>query len=283
MIDPYYDPYHIDWAARWREQVAAEQAQFDSVIDPSQQSSDFWGSQAARFRGARNTSGTTPRDAFVDYLLPQVQPGVHVLDIGSGSGRYALPLARAGARVTALDPSPAMIATLQQDAQAEGLEIESQVSAWEDAEVAEAEWVVCAHVMYPVKDAEPFLRKLDEHAQKRVIILMGYEPPVYWIAPYWRVAYGIERIRLPGAIEALALLHQMGIDATLTPLHARQDIGFESLEMALGAVQSGLHLQPNAERDARLMEELRSQLIPTENGFRAKTSPQLAVLSWQKM
>ena len=63
MIDPYYDPYHIDWAARWREQVAAEQAQFDSVITPSQQTGDFWGPQAARFRAARGADGPAPRDA----------------------------------------------------------------------------------------------------------------------------------------------------------------------------------------------------------------------------
>ena len=134
-----------------------------------------------------------------------------------------------------------------------------------------------------MRDAEPFLRKLDQHALKQVFILMGYEPPVYWIAPYWHVVYGVERIRLPGAIEALALLHQIGIDATLTPLNARLDIGFESPEAALSAVQSSLRLQPEPERDARLMAELRTQLIPTPNGFRSRITPQLAVISWQKV
>lgn len=267
-------PYHIDWSMRWREQVTAEHAQYNAVIHPSQQTGDFWGPQAARFRAARISDDPASRDAFLVYLLPQIQPGVRVLDVGSGARRYALPLARAGARVTALDPSDAMIAALRQDAQAEGLDIESHVSTWEEADIAIADLVVCAHVLYPVKDAEPFLRKLDSHAQNQVIILMGYEPP--------RVAYDIERIWLPGAIEALALLHQMGIDATLTPLNARLDIGFESLEMALGAVQSWLQVQPDAERDMRLMTELRTQLIPTQNGFRSKIAPQLAVLSWQK-
>ena len=276
-------PFHIDWAVRWREHVAAEHAQYESTIPPSQQTGDFWGPQAARFRGVRNADGVALRDAFVDYLLPRIQPGVRVLDVGSGAGRYALPLARAGAKVIALDPSEAMIQMLRQDAEAEGLDIESHISAWETADMAPADIVVCAHVLYPVRDAEPFLRKLDQHALKQVFILMGYEPPVYWIAPYWRVVYGIERIRLPGAIEALALLHQMGIDATLTPLNTRLDIGFESLEAALGAVQSSLRLQPEPERDARLMAELRAQLIPTPNGFRSKIAPQLAVISWQKM
>ena len=275
--------FHIDWASRWREQVAAEQAQYESAIPPSQQTGDFWGPQAARFRGARNADGLAPRDAFVDYVLPRIQPGARVLDVGSGAGRYALPLAHAGAKVIAVDPSEAMIQMLRQDAQTEGLDIESHISSWEGADIAPADIVVCAHVLYPVRDAEPFLRKLDDHALKQVFILMGYEPPVYWIAPFWRVAYGSERIRLPGAIEALALLHQMGINATLTPLNARLDIGFESLDMALGAVQSSLRLKPEPERDARLMTELREQLIPTPNGFRSKIAPQLAVISWQKM
>ena len=96
------------------------------------------------------------------------------------------------------------------------------------------------------------------------------------------MAYGIERIRLPGAVEALALLHQIGIDATLMPLNTQVDIGFESLETALGAVQSWLQLPPDAERDARLLAELRVQLILTGNSFRPKIAPRLAVLSWQK-
>ena len=276
-------PFHIDWATRWREQVAAEHAQYESTIPPAQQTGDFWGPQAARFRGVRNADGVAPNDAFVNYLLPRIQPGVRVLDVGSGAGRYALPLARASAKVIALDPSEAMIQMLRQDAEAEGLEIESHISSWEAADIAPADIVVCAHVLYPVRDAEPFLRKLDQHALKQVFILMGYEPPVYWIAPYWRMVYGVERIRLPGAIEALALLHQIGIDATLTPLNARLDIGFESPEAALSAVQSSLRLQPEPERDAWLMAELRAQLIPTPNGFRSKIAPQLAVISWQKM
>ena len=276
-------PFHIDWATRWREQVAAEHAQYESTIPPAQQTGDFWGPQAARFRGVRNADGVAPNDAFVNYLLPRIQPGVRVLDVGSGAGRYALPLARASAKVIALDPSEAMIQMLRQDAEAEGLEIESHISSWEAADIAPADIVVCAHVLYPVRDAEPFLRKLDQHALKQVFILMGYEPPVYWIAPYWRMVYGVERIRLPGVIEALALLHQIGIDATLTPLNARLDIGFESPEAALSAVQSSLRLQPEPERDARLMAELRTQLIPTPNGFRSRITPQLAVISWQKV
>ncbi|GCE30513.1 SAM-dependent methyltransferase [Dictyobacter alpinus] len=67
-------------------------------------------------------------EAFVDQLLEQVT--YHkVLDVGTGTGRYALKLARKGAKVTALDQSPEMLAVAQKAAQAEQLPIDFQLGS----------------------------------------------------------------------------------------------------------------------------------------------------------
>lgn len=50
-------------------------------------------------------------------------PGDSVLDIGVGQGRNALPLVRAGCRVTGIDPSPVAIEAVRKSTAAEGLEI----------------------------------------------------------------------------------------------------------------------------------------------------------------
>jgi len=60
--------------------------------------------------------------ADLDFWLPfAAEHGGPLLEVGAGTGRIALPLARAGHAVTALDPSPAMLALARERAAAEGL------------------------------------------------------------------------------------------------------------------------------------------------------------------
>ena len=75
-------------------------------------------------------------DAFVAQLLADgaVKPGDSVLDIGAGTGAYALEFARAGCLVTALDASRRSLAVLQAKAEKCGLlrRIEAVCCAWEE-------------------------------------------------------------------------------------------------------------------------------------------------------
>ncbi|HVJ19964.1 MAG TPA: methyltransferase domain-containing protein [Polyangiaceae bacterium] len=63
----------------------------------------FW--ERAYRSGAQDPFG--PPSPEVLELLPTLERGSRVLDLGCGAGRNALPLARAGMEVTALDASPA--------------------------------------------------------------------------------------------------------------------------------------------------------------------------------
>ena len=59
--------------------------------------------------------------------LARLHPGARVLDVAAGPGTLSFLATRAGARVTAIDFSPAMIAKLRERAFAESLAVESQV------------------------------------------------------------------------------------------------------------------------------------------------------------
>src|SRR5579884_875111 len=51
-------------------------------------------------------------------------PGVELLDVASGTGNVSIPAARAGAKVTALDLTPKLLAEQRERAAREGVEIE---------------------------------------------------------------------------------------------------------------------------------------------------------------
>ena len=53
-----------------------------------------------------------------------LEPGDSVLDLGTGTGMLAIPFARMGLRVTALDPEPAMLAAARAAAQASGVAVD---------------------------------------------------------------------------------------------------------------------------------------------------------------
>lgn len=78
-----------------------------------------WDALAAGF-DEHTTAVTMP---VADDVLPfaDVGPGRRLLDVGSGSGAVAIPAARRGAEVLAVDISPAMIERLEQRAEREGL------------------------------------------------------------------------------------------------------------------------------------------------------------------
>ena len=110
-------------------------------------------------------------EAYVAPLLAQI-PFTNVLDVGTGTGRYALKLAREGAGVTALDQSPEMLSVAQQAAQHEHLTIDFQLAPVDNGLPFQADTfdlLVCALMLCHVPD---MMRAIEEFA--RVLQPGGY-------------------------------------------------------------------------------------------------------------
>lgn len=104
--------------------------------------------------------------------------GMKVLDVGAGGGTLAIPLARMGLEVTALDVTPASLDILQE--KAEALPITTFCMDWNEVSLEEKEWVksfdvVIASMTPAVSSKEAFLKL--EQACKGMIYYASFTRP----------------------------------------------------------------------------------------------------------
>ncbi len=117
-------------------------------------------------------SARTPRTAVVWDALraladrdgtPDHQP-LDVVDVGGGTGGFAVPLARLGHRVTVVDPSPDALAALQRRAREAGVEVRAvqgdAAGLLDVVDAGSADLVLCHGVLEHVDDPGPAVTAL---------------------------------------------------------------------------------------------------------------------------
>jgi 2-polyprenyl-3-methyl-5-hydroxy-6-metoxy-1,4-benzoquinol methylase len=93
-------------------------------------------------------------EPYVDAIVATL-PITTALDVGTGTGRHALKLARRGIEVTAIDQSPEMLAVAQDAARSAGLPINFRCASLDSGlpfEKHSFDVLVCAlmRVMFPI-------------------------------------------------------------------------------------------------------------------------------------
>lgn len=101
-----------------------------------------------------------------DAVRPHVVEGADVLDIGGGTGGFAVRVAELGARVTVVDPSPDALAALARRARELSVEVSAQQgdlsSLLEVTGPASADLVLCHGVLEVVDDPAAALATLRQ-------------------------------------------------------------------------------------------------------------------------
>jgi ubiquinone/menaquinone biosynthesis C-methylase UbiE len=126
----------------------------------------------------------------VDRLLAQIS-FTRVLDVGTGTGRHALRLARRGASVTAIDQSPEMLAVASLAAQREVLPIDFHLLSLEEGlpfEAGQFDLLICALMLSHVPDLAHALAEFARVLQNGGFLLITDFHPIHTLYG-WKTAF----------------------------------------------------------------------------------------------
>ena len=264
----------VDWIERWQQMQAAA-----AVPAPDEAAGDDrWQHRAARF----DRLGRKYADVGFDRLREGVLPTDVVADIGAGTGRHAVPLSNQCASVVAIEPSPAMRARLAARVAEERARVSIVTEAWPCA-IPVVDVVYSCHVVYGVVDAVGFLEQMTRAARRTCKLLLALRAPAERIAPLWLAVHGVEKAPRPAALEALALLHQLGHAASLSVvIGSEKPLTFMPVDADLDHLCRRLHLTAGPQERARVCDAL-DELYPRpspDEPWDLGTAGTCALLEW---
>jgi SAM-dependent methyltransferase len=256
----------IDYLARWARIVDRRRVQMESAYERAGMANvDYWGRRAKTYRAALHER--TEEDPFFRRVREAVDASSTVLDVGAGTGRHTLALAPHVRRVTAVEPSEAMLGLLLEDVETAKLgNVETIAAEWLQAEVEPADFVICSHVLYPILDVAPFLRKLSACANRRVFVYLRVDPlPTDF--GLWSEFHGEPLQLQPTHMDLVNVLAQLDIVANIEIVEHRFSWTFASIDEAVAQVRNSVCLREDDEpATAKLHSLLESRLITWPNG-----------------
>jgi SAM-dependent methyltransferase len=276
-----YSAGGYNWLATWRLMYDQERAQAEDATLPGfTRQADCWSGQASRFASAALRAPQP--DGFMRFLLPRLRPTDRLLDIGAGTGRYEPLLAASVAEVQAVEPSPAMRAQLEQQlVSAQVSNVRVVPESWPDVVTAPCDVAIAAHVLYGVREIAPFLQRMDEVAARACYLLLAIQHPSSFVSPFWERLYGVPRLKLPGALECLNALYQLGIAAQLTLVPVTSRLSYADEQEALADLRWRLRAPAQPEYDQQIGAAIVDLLEHTnDNRLAPRNLPEQAAVIW---
>jgi len=245
-------------------------------------SSSDWDKKAQSF------SKRTKDSRYIDLFLAELPltPSMSVLDIGSGPGTLALPMAPLVKSVTALDYSQGMLdtlATLSQEQQIKN--IRPVQCAWEDdwhQKGIEPHDIAIASRSMSVKDLRAALEKINSYGTKYVFISDRIGPTPFEPAAF--KALGRSTATGPDYIYTLNILYTMDVHPNVTVLELERDATYSSMDEAINSFSWMFH-GITVEEEKILKKYIDSRIIHSDhNGItvRRDSPPRWALIWWKK-
>lgn len=261
--------------------MRADRGQVERVRE-SADPADFYAPVADLFR----QDPTRDDDPTLSVLRSLAVAGEAWLDVGSGGGRFALPLALIVREVICVEPSPAMVAVLKEGMRQNDIgNIRIVTQRWplpgtEDLSRVEADVALLAHIGYDIEAIDPFLDAVEAAAQRCVAVL-GEGAMTTVATLFWEPVHGERRVALPALPEFVTLLFARGSMPELRIVE-RTPPTFDSRDALLAMARRQLWVRRGSEKDARLRELVEARAEERDGRFALDWTPtRIGIVTWE--
>ncbi|HHD10926.1 MAG TPA: class I SAM-dependent methyltransferase [Deltaproteobacteria bacterium] len=218
-------------------------------------------------------------------ILPLTEECRSFLDVGAGCGTLSIPLARAGKRVTALDPSPHMIEILKEDMKRLGIKnIRPIVAEWGERKIPPHDVVICANVPELLKGSERFPLEANSLARKFVFLITsaGPEQDKFYYKELYPLLFNKPFNKREDYLKTYTTLHSLGIFANVEIIEYDFDQPFKDMDEAVEFWKEYLGIVTE-EFDEKLRAFLSKRLEPIQDGLLARFHKRSAIIWWRKV
>jgi SAM-dependent methyltransferase len=211
-----------------------------------------------------------------------------VLDIGAGPGTLALPLAGMAAQITAVEPSPGMMAVLAEHIHNGHIRnIRCVQKLWEDVDIRadlEAPYdVVIASFSLGMDDLRDALAKMDA-ASSRYVYIYWFAGLPFWernLAANWEKLHGKPYVARPQIDCVFNILYSMGICPNIEVYYEEHAYSYNNLDEAVKDQKKSFAIETAGQEDI-LREFLKEMLVKEGGKLLLKGTSRYARLWWKK-
>jgi SAM-dependent methyltransferase len=219
-------------------------------------------------------------DPLLDFVLKEVDSLDRGLDIGAGSGRWTIPLAKKVKTMSVVEPSDKMAELLRENAATGGLgNIDIISTTWEEAKIGTYDFIVCSHAMYTSPDLAAFVRKMEQYTRKECYLAVRLPPADGILGELSLAIYG-RRHDSPDAIIAYNALYSLGIYANVLVENGIVHWENATIEEAFSRAKRHLRLEKDEMHDKLIHETLGRRLQYVNNSYIWPDGMRSALLWW---
>lgn len=271
-----------DFTKLWRELVE-KQGPFWNRKKRSESNQDKWQDRARIFY-QRVTERWKRPDSHRDFIISIISAskGATVLDIGAGTGAWAILLSRYVRKVTAVEPSAEMREILKENLEKEDINnVEIVNRFWPIPDFEPHDFTLASHSVYGCEDIRGFISAMTEATSDRCFMLlrapdhnglMSMAANRIWGYPY----------DSPNFQVAFNAMLQMGMFPNVLMEEKGMWPGWtnNSFDEALERIRSRFGLEKGSEHDPYLLSLLKTRLKETDGKIQWPSEVRTGLVYW---